>query len=175
MLQVTALRAFADNYIWLIHSPRDARQVLVIDPGDAAPVKRALAADQLELAGILLTHHHADHVGGVTELAERFHPQIFGPAMEAVPGHPVKLHDGERVQLDALGLSFDVLDVPVIPQATSLMSATVPYFVATLCSVLAAVACSKAPRSKWRHRSPSWRHCPPTPSSIALMNTRSAT
>jgi hydroxyacylglutathione hydrolase len=112
MLQISALRAFADNYIWLIHSPRDPRQVLVIDPGDAAPVKHALAADRLQLAGILLTHHHADHVGGVIELAELHCPQIFGPATETVPGYPVKLRDGDRVQLEALGLGFDVLDVP---------------------------------------------------------------
>jgi hydroxyacylglutathione hydrolase len=112
MLQVTALRAFADNYIWLIHAQQDARKVLVVDPGDAAPVKQALAASQLQLAGILLTHHHADHVGGVTELAELFHPPIFGPATESIPGHPVRLRDGERVELDTLGLGFDVLDVP---------------------------------------------------------------
>ena len=112
MLQVTALRAFTDNYIWLIHAPHDGRQVLVVDPGDAAPVKHALAANQLQLAGILLTHHHADHVGGVIELAESFQPQIFGPATESIPGHPVRLRDGERVQLDTLGLTFDVLDVP---------------------------------------------------------------
>ena len=42
MLQVTPVRAFADNYIWLIHSPRDASQVVAVDPGDAAPVERAL-------------------------------------------------------------------------------------------------------------------------------------
>ena len=112
MLQITALRAFSDNYIWLIHAPRDPRQVLIVDPGDAAPVVQALAADQLQLAGILLTHHHPDHVGGVTQLAERFRPQIFGPAGEAVPGQPVRLRDGERGQLEALGLAFDVLDVP---------------------------------------------------------------
>lgn len=112
MLRVTALRAFADNYIWLIHSPRDARQVVAIDPGDAAPVKRALATEQLDLAGILLTHHHADHVGGVTELAQLYRPQIFGPAGESVPGQPNRVRDGDCVQLDSLGLQFEVLDVP---------------------------------------------------------------
>jgi hydroxyacylglutathione hydrolase len=112
MLRVTALRAFADNYIWLIHSPRDAQRVLVVDPGDASPVERALAAEGLELAGILLTHHHGDHVGGVTQLVKQHRPQVFGPAGEAVPGQPVALREGDRVQLPALELAFDVLDVP---------------------------------------------------------------
>jgi hydroxyacylglutathione hydrolase len=112
MLRVTALRAFADNYIWLIHSPRDARQVLVVDPGDAAPVQHALAVEGLELAGILLTHHHGDHVGGVTQLVKQHRPQVFGPAGETVPGQPVPLREGDRVQLPALGLAFEVLDVP---------------------------------------------------------------
>lgn len=112
MLRVTAIRAFADNYIWLIHSPHAARQVLVVDPGAAAPVLRVLDAEQLQLAGILLTHHHPDHVGGVMELAERHPTPIFGPATERLPGQPQPLREGDRVQLDALGLSFEVLDVP---------------------------------------------------------------
>src|ERR1043165_5578716 len=112
MLRVTAVRAFADNYIWLIHSPRSARHVVVVDPGDAAPVMRTLAAEQLELAGILLTHHHGDRVGGVTELAERFHPPIYGPAGERLPAAPTPLRDGDHVQLETLGLNFSVLDVP---------------------------------------------------------------
>jgi hydroxyacylglutathione hydrolase len=112
MLRVTALRAFADNYIWLIHSPRQAHRVLVVDPGDAEPVQRALSAQGLELAGILLTHHHFDHVGGVTQLAERHQPRIFGPAGERVPGQPVQLREGDRVELADLELEFDVLDVP---------------------------------------------------------------
>lgn len=125
MLRVTALRAFADNYIWLIHSPRSPHRVLAVDPGDAEPVQRALRADGLELAGILLTHHHFDHVGGVTQLAE-LQParvskpaardagplQIFGPARERVPGQPVQLCEGDRVELADLELAFDVLDVP---------------------------------------------------------------
>ena len=61
MLQVTPVRAFTDNYIWLIHSPRDAHAVVAVDPGDAAPVERTLAERELTLCGLLLTHHHADH------------------------------------------------------------------------------------------------------------------
>jgi hydroxyacylglutathione hydrolase len=112
MLKVTPVRAFADNYIWLIHSPSDARKVVVVDPGDAAPVLQTLAADGLELAAILLTHHHGDHVGGVAQLRQQRAAPTFGPATEALPCDPTRLREGDVVDLPELGLRFDVLDVP---------------------------------------------------------------
>ncbi|MEY8877539.1 MAG: MBL fold metallo-hydrolase, partial [Leptothrix sp. (in: b-proteobacteria)] len=60
-MNLLALPAFDDNYIWMIH---DGQQAVVVDPGDAAPVLAALEQTSLTLAGILVTHHHGDHVGG---------------------------------------------------------------------------------------------------------------
>jgi hydroxyacylglutathione hydrolase len=112
MLQVTPVRAFTDNYIWLIHSPRDPQQVVVVDPGDAAPVERILADRGLTLSGLLITHHHGDHVGGVADLLRQRAIPVYGPANEAVPGNPTRLREGDHVNLSALGLEFTVLDVP---------------------------------------------------------------
>jgi len=112
MLQVTPVRAFTDNYIWLIHSPRDARQVVAVDPGDAQPVERALADRGLTLAGILITHHHRDHVGGVAELLQQRAIPVYGPANETIPGNPTRLREGDRAELSSLGLEFSVLDIP---------------------------------------------------------------
>lgn len=112
MLQVTPVRAFTDNYIWLIHSPLDARQVVAVDPGDATPVKRALADTGLKLSGILMTHHHADHVGGVSELLRAYPVKSYGPAAENIPGEPSRLREGDRAVFESLGLDFAVLDVP---------------------------------------------------------------
>jgi len=111
-LQVTALRAFTDNYIWAIHAPRDPRRVVVVDPGDAAPVLSALRDRQWTLAGILVTHHHPDHIGGVLELLAAYPVPIFGPANEHIPGQPHPLREGDRAEFPSLGLSFAVLEVP---------------------------------------------------------------
>jgi len=106
-MHLVPLPAFSDNYIWLLH---DGTRALVVDPGDAAPVHAALDALQLELATILITHHHADHVGGVDALRSRLTGSVFGPARERIPEPFVPLADGARI--DALGLAFDVIDVP---------------------------------------------------------------
>jgi len=112
MLQVTPVRAFTDNYIWLIHSPRDPARVVAVDPGDARPVERMLAERQLTLAGLLITHHHGDHVGGVAELLRQRSVPVFGPANETIPGDPVRLREGDRAGFADLDLEFEVLDVP---------------------------------------------------------------
>ena len=63
-----ALPAFSDNDIWMLH---DAGRTCVVDPGEAAPVDRALERHGLELAGILVTRHPGDHVGGIDALRPR--------------------------------------------------------------------------------------------------------
>lgn len=88
----------------------DAGQALVVDPGDAAPVLQALEKFGLQLQAILVTHHHSDHVGGVSALHAATGAIIRGPARESMPTGTVPVHGGEQVH--ALGLSFDVLDVP---------------------------------------------------------------
>jgi hydroxyacylglutathione hydrolase len=112
MLKVRPLRAFHDNYIWLIHGPEDARRVAVVDPGDAAPVELALDERGLELAAILITHHHGDHTGGIRALLDRFDAPVYGPAAESIPGRTHALRDGDAVRLASLGLNFEVIEVP---------------------------------------------------------------
>jgi len=112
-LPVTRVPAFEDNYFWLIHGAGAThRKVAVVDPGDPGPVLTALAAEGLELAVILVTHHHGDHVGGVRELAERFAVPVYGPVGEAIPGRTIAVSEGDEVVLAALGRRFRVIDVP---------------------------------------------------------------
>src|SRR5699024_4417143 len=82
-IQLLALPAFSDNYIWLICQGDHA---IVVDPGQAEPVDSILTRHNLHLDAILLTHHHHDHVGGVLELLQA-HPDavVYGPATETLP------------------------------------------------------------------------------------------
>ena len=112
MLHVTPVKAFSDNYIWLLRGAADPKKVAVVDPGDAAPVQRFLRENQLHLAAILITHHHADHVGGVETLVQEHRAPVFGPASETIPGNPQRLKGGDRIDVPGLGLQFSVLDIP---------------------------------------------------------------
>jgi hydroxyacylglutathione hydrolase len=106
-LTLAPLAAFTDNYVWMLH---DGSQALVVDPGEAAPVAAALDAAGLRLAGILVTHHHGDHVGGIAELRARLQGQVWGPAGETIPQPFVACRDGDMVEL--LGQRFAVIAIP---------------------------------------------------------------
>lgn len=108
-LHVTAVPAFNDNYLWLIHNQQYA---LVVDPGDATPINEALASHQLELVAILLTHHHADHAGGVSELLERWNVPVYGPAKENIAGVTHRLTENDKISFVQPAVTFNVLDVP---------------------------------------------------------------
>ena len=107
---LTPLPAFTDNYIWLLTDA--AGNAAVVDPGDAAPVQRALDARDLKLRAVLATHHHRDHVGGAAELAARHGCPVFGPAREAREVVTVPLEEGRDLEVPGLGARFQVLDIP---------------------------------------------------------------
>lgn len=106
-MNLVALPAFTDNYVWTLH---DGTRAVVVDPGDASPVEAALDAQGLELQAILVTHHHADHTGGVERLRRRLRGPVFAPAREDIPGSCIPVTQGE--ELEFLGLRCEVIDVP---------------------------------------------------------------
>ncbi|MCS0807774.1 hydroxyacylglutathione hydrolase [Massilia agilis] len=108
-LAVLAVPAFKDNYLWLIH---DGTHAAVVDPGDAAPVMEALERHKLALTAILLTHHHADHIGGVSHLLSRYAVPVFGPRHDGIVAVTNPLSEGDRVAVPGLDLELEVLDVP---------------------------------------------------------------
>lgn len=109
MLTVTPLPAFDDNYIWALH---DARDAVLVDPGDAEPCIEFLERHGLELFAILVTHHHGDHVGGLAVLAARCHPRIYGPRQESIPGITDAVADGDVIALARFGLQVRVIGTP---------------------------------------------------------------
>ncbi len=112
MLKISPVPAFDDNYLWLLEcAGHDG--CAIVDPGDAAPVIRAIEQRGLHLEAILITHKHGDHIGGIRKLKSRW-PQavVFGPQNEPIPDLEVRLGEGDRVHLEGLQLDFEVLDVP---------------------------------------------------------------
>ncbi|MEF8729792.1 MAG: hydroxyacylglutathione hydrolase [Accumulibacter sp.] len=109
MFDVIRIPAFKDNYIWLL---RKGAAATVVDPGDARPVLEVLERERLTLASILVTHHHADHQGGVAELLAHHRAEVFGPAAEAIGGINRPLRGGETIQPAGCDSSFAVLAVP---------------------------------------------------------------
>lgn len=98
MLQIKSIPAFNDNYIWAIQN--NEQRCAIVDPGDAQPVLSYLAANNLTLDVILITHHHKDHTGGIAELKRAF-PQadVIGPKNDPVPGLTHSVEDGDQITL----------------------------------------------------------------------------
>jgi hydroxyacylglutathione hydrolase len=109
---IVPLPAFDDNYIWLLLD-RTGRRAAVVDPGDAAPVLAALSERGLRLAAVLVTHHHADHVGGLPALRDAFPDAIVhGPLATRAEGIDRRWCAGDVVELDGFDARFEVLEVP---------------------------------------------------------------
>ena len=109
MLQIEPVKAFQDNYIWLISAP-GSNSAFVVDPGDANPVISALQDAGKTLVGILITHHHADHIGGLDALLRHQQVPVYGPPSQRI----VQISNTvtESSSIDVLGHSFRILEVP---------------------------------------------------------------
>ena len=112
-LTILTIPAFADNYLWIIHNGSKA---IVVDPGDATPILHALRQHHLTLSAILLTHHHADHIGGVSALLKDHQDDqkipVYGPANDGISSVTHPLSEGQRIILTGVNLQLEVIDVP---------------------------------------------------------------
>ncbi len=106
-MELFPLPAFTDNYIWVLH---DRVRALVVDPGEAEGVERWLQQHHLQLDTILITHHHADHTGGVEALRAATGARVVGPAHEPMPEPLERVVSGDVVT--ALDHRFEVIEVP---------------------------------------------------------------
>tara|TARA_Y100001936_G_C16076739_1_gene674544 strand:+ start:1631 stop:2395 length:765 start_codon:yes stop_codon:yes gene_type:complete len=109
MFDIVPVSAFSDNYIWIIH---DQHHAVVVDPGESKQVFKFLEQKKLKPIAILITHHHADHVGGNKELLQQFSVPVYGPANESISTVTHHLKEGDSIYLSELSIRFSILDVP---------------------------------------------------------------
>ena len=109
-LRILAVPALSDNYVWLLADASGA--AIAVDPGEAAPVRAALSREKLDLAAILLTHHHPDHIGGTAALIGDAPIPVYAPHDERISIPCRRVADGERVELRSPALRFEVIGVP---------------------------------------------------------------
>lgn len=109
-LRLIALPALTDNYIWLLAD--DAGHALVVDPGEAQPVRDACARDGFRLRAILLTHHHPDHIAGAAALAGETGARIHAPVDERIVDADERVRDGDRIVMAEPAVQFHVIAVP---------------------------------------------------------------
>lgn len=109
MLNIFPVPAFQDNYLWMFHQEGDCR-ACVVDPGDADPILQALEERKLTLSAILVTHHHADHTGGIDTLLQHYQVPVYGPRSRHIPQITDTVTEGDEVRL--LDTTFKVIEIP---------------------------------------------------------------
>ncbi len=98
MIQIVAVPAFSDNYLWLVNDSTSG-ETAVVDPGDAAPVLAEAERRGWAITQIWNTHWHPDHTGGNLAVKAATGARISGPAGETIPGRDVALAQGDAVCL----------------------------------------------------------------------------
>jgi hydroxyacylglutathione hydrolase len=97
-MQVVAVPAFSDNYIWLVHD-EDSGETAVVDPGDGAAALARAQELGWRLTQIWNTHWHPDHTGGNLLIKEATGCRISGPRQETIPGRDVSLVEGDEIRI----------------------------------------------------------------------------
>ena len=108
---ITPILAFEDNYIWVIANHHQ-QSALIVDPGDAQPVIAYLEQHRLKLGGILITHHHWDHVNGVADLVEYCRVPVYGSTLNGFSKITHHLDEGAQNFTPAYFPNFRVLAIP---------------------------------------------------------------
>ena len=113
MLEIIPLPALKKNhnYIWLLKNTV-SRHIAIVDPGEAEPLLALIKEQGLIPIAILITHHHWDHVNGITDITAQYDMPVYTPKTESVAGSTHPVGEGDQLSLPELDLTFDILDVP---------------------------------------------------------------
>jgi hydroxyacylglutathione hydrolase len=107
-MEIVAVPAFADNYIWLVHD-EPSGETAMVDPGDAAPALAEAERRGWPITQVWNTHWHPDHTGGNLAVKDATGASISGPERGAIPGRDVALREGAQLRIgDHVGRVIEI-------------------------------------------------------------------
>ena len=106
MINIEPIKAFNDNYIWLVTTNEGS---IVIDPGESTNLINFINKNNHKLEAIFITHHHFDHTAGVPELKNKVSGSIYGPKNSY---ELIKEEVTQEDTVSSLGIKFEVIEVP---------------------------------------------------------------
>ena len=109
MTDIRAIPALRDNYIWII---RRDNLIVVVDPSESQPVLNFIDQNNLNLVAILITHHHFDHVGGISDIIKHIKVPVYGPKNENIPEKTHSLSGGDVMTIAPIDLTYQIIDCP---------------------------------------------------------------
>ena len=105
MLSVEPIKAYTDNYIWLVSTNEGS---IVVDPGESEEILNLIDTNEIDLKGVLITHHHYDHTNGLLELTNKMNLEVYGP--EKIEGINNIVNESDKFSL--IGIDFEVIEIP---------------------------------------------------------------
>ena len=97
-MKFTPIPIFTSNYVWVIEHT-EHKEAYIVDPGRAEEVNEYLTTKNLTLKGVLVTHSHNDHIGGINQMATASSSTVYGPYCEGIPQVSRPLIDGDQFEL----------------------------------------------------------------------------
>ena len=105
MLSVEPIKAYTDNYIWLVSTNEGS---IVVDPGESKEILNLIETNKIDLKGVLITHHHYDHTNGLLDLTNKMNLEVYGPKKIQGINNIVKESD----KFSLIGIDFEVIEIP---------------------------------------------------------------
>ncbi len=109
--EIRLFPCLTDNFGYLIHDSATGATASV-DAPEAAPIVKALEREGWTLTDILVTHHHGDHVGGISELKQKFGCRVVAPHDKSAKIANVDLRVGQGDVVKIGDLLARVLETP---------------------------------------------------------------
>ncbi len=106
MLSVEPIKAFEDNYIWLVTTNEGS---IVVDPGESSKIIKLIDENKINLKGIFVTHHHYDHTNGLKDLSRKLNIDIYGPCNNI---NEINKRVKNSDHISILGIDFKIIEVP---------------------------------------------------------------